>query len=117
MGATNFSDSAIGKFKHAREAYNELVEEAKYDSGHDAYNGTVSTTSGVKDLTSRAPKYGTKAFDKWEEKCLEDGTAEKWGSAIAVEIKGATFKKMKERRGYKGRKGIKAFYMFGWASC
>jgi hypothetical protein len=116
MGATSFGDTIIGRYKHAGEAYDELVEEALYEKGHDSYNGTISTTQGVIDKTNDAPRYGTKAFNVWEDKAFDNGICNKWGNAIAIEIKGATFKRMKERRGWKGKKGIKAFYMFGIAA-
>ena len=120
MGAHNFSNTFMGKAT-PREAYNELVEEAYYEDGHDAYNGTISTTEGCVDLTRKAPRYGTKAFNKFEDEVLENGDkygVEKWGNCGVVEISKNTalYKKMKERRGLKGRKGIRAYYFFGWAA-
>ena len=44
MGATTFGNLAVGRFKNASEAYDDLVSEALYESGHDSYNGTISTT-------------------------------------------------------------------------
>ena len=46
MGATDFGNLAVGRYKTASEAYNSLVEDALHDSGHDSYNGTISTTQG-----------------------------------------------------------------------
>jgi len=113
MGATNFGNLAVGRYKNASEAYNSLVEDALHDYGHDSYNGTISTTSGFK-MRDDNPRYGTKAFSKWEDNMLE--FAEKWGDCICIEITGAILKRMKESRGYKGKKGIKAFYFTGWAA-
>ena len=113
MGATTFGNLAVGRFKNASEAYDDLVSEALYESGHDSYNGTISTTSGFI-MRDDNPRYGTKAFDKWENKMLD--VAQKWGDCICIEIKGAILKRMKEARGYKGKKGIKAFYFIGWAA-
>ena len=56
MGATNFDNLAVGRYKNASDAYNDLVEDA-------------------------------------------------------------VLKRLKENRGYKGKKNIKAFYFFGLASC
>ena len=36
---------------------------------------------------------------------------------LCVEITGAVLKRLKENNGYKGKKNVKAFYFFGWASC
>ena len=118
MGATNFSHIQVGR-GGARELYREAVEEALYEDGHDPYNGTISTTRGFKNLTSTAPRFGTKAFNKWEDDVIENDKfgIEKWGPAACIEIKGASLKKLKERYGYKGKRGIKAFYFFGWAAC
>lgn len=112
MGAHNFSDSVIGKFD-ASGAYEQAVEDALYQYGHDPYNGTISTTNGFRLLTDH-PRVGTKAFYKWEEKML-DGMG-KWGPCCAVEIKGAALKRWKERAGLKGKRGIRGFYFFGWAA-
>ena len=114
MGATNFGNLAVGRYKNASQAYNDLVENAIYDYGHDPYNGTISTTNGFR-MHNDNPRYGTKAFGKWKNKMLD--VAEKWGDCICIEIKGAILKRIKENRGYKGKKGIKAFYFVGWASC
>jgi len=113
MGATNFGDLAVGRYKNASDAYLTLVEDALHDYGHDSYNGTISTTSGfiVRDDN---PRYGTKAFEKWEHKMLN--VAQKWEDCVCIEITGAVLKRMKENRGYKGKKGIKAFYFIGWAA-
>ena len=113
MGATNFGNLAFGKYKNASEAYDDLVSEALYESGHDSYNGTISTTEYFT-IRNDNPRYGTKAFDKWENKMLN--VAEKWGDCICIEITGAILKRMKENRGYKGKKGIRAYYFFGWAA-
>lgn len=43
MGATSFFMTA--KAKSVEEAFDELVEQAKYERGHDGYNGTISTCS------------------------------------------------------------------------
>jgi hypothetical protein len=48
MGASNFQDEAYGR--SAAEAYNRAVSDALHFSGHDPYNGTISTTSGVREI-------------------------------------------------------------------
>ena len=113
MGATNFGDLAVGRYKKASDAYNSLVEEAQYENGHDTDNGTISTTDGFR-LSNDNPRYGTKSFDKWEDKMIDN--MHKY-DCICVEITGAVLKRLKERNGYKGKKGIKAFYFIGWAAC
>jgi len=119
MGATNFSDIIMIK-GNQRDAYNSLVEEAHYEYGHDSYNGTISTTSGFRDITSEAPRYGTKAFEKFEDKVLENRMygISKWDDCACIEISKNTalYKKMKQRRGLQGRKGYRAFYFFGFAA-
>jgi len=112
MGACNFDNLVVVKGS-ARDAYSEAVEDAEYEDGHDPYNGTISTTDGFR-MRSDNPRYGTKAFQKWEEKLIDNMDKR---DCVCVEIKGAVAKRIKDRRGYKGRKGIGVFYFFGWASC
>jgi hypothetical protein len=50
MGAHNFYTVSHGST--INEAYRSAVDTAHYEYGHDAYNGTISTTSGVVDKTS-----------------------------------------------------------------
>lgn len=47
MGASNFDLIVYGK-KSMEEAYKEAYEEALYMDGHEPYNGTISTTNGVR---------------------------------------------------------------------
>jgi hypothetical protein len=113
MGATNFGDLAVGRYKNASDAYNDLVEDAEHEHGHDPYNGTISTTQGFETYQGN-PRYGTKSFDSWEDKITD--SINKY-DCCCVEITGAVLKRLKENRGYKGKKNIKAFYFFGLASC
>ena len=115
MGATNFDTLQVGRFKSAREAYRNAVEEANYEYGHDSYNGTISTTSGFRmiDVPGRKDPFRyVDDIDKWD-----DWGISKWEACGCIEIKGTRLKKLKERNGYKGKKGIRAFYFFGWAAC
>ena len=115
MGATNFKTTIIGKFKNEKEAYNAACEEAVSYYGHqEGYNGTISTTSGVK-LSSDAPKYGSFLFNEWEDAQLD--ILRKYGHCLAIEIKGSKFAAMKTNAGLKGKKGIKAYVFIGIASC
>jgi uridine phosphorylase len=113
MGACDFSTMQLGKFKTARIAYSNAVKEAEYDEGHDPYNGTISTCDGFYTRTDN-PRYGTAAFDKWESKMLDQIDKR---DCYCIEITGAVLKRMKERRGLKGKKGIRAYYFFGMAAC
>ena len=113
MGATTFGDLTVGRYKNASDAYNSLVEEAQHEYGHDPYNGTISTTDGFKTVNDN-PRYGTQSFSKWEDKMFDN--MDKY-DCLCVEITGAVLKRLKERNGYKGNKGIKAFYFIGWGSC
>ena len=113
MGATTFQLYTIGKYKDAKQAYNDLCEEALYEYGHDPYSGTIATTNGFHVVDSN-PRYDTKKFYKWEDDYIDK--LEKRECAC-VEITGANLKKMKDNSFYKGKKGVKAFYFFGWAAC
>ena len=113
MGACEFGRIQMVK-GGVREAYREANTEANEENGHqDGYSGDIQTTHGYKPANDH-PRFGTKAFDKWESELTHDMDK---GDCVVVEIKGATFNRMKERRGLKGRKGIRAFYFFGLGSC
>lgn len=111
MGAYNFSLIEYGK--DLTDAYNNAVDKALYQHGHDPYNGTISTCDKPRNVTWDAPRYGTKAFDKWLERQWD--VVPKW-QCRAVEITG---KRLKEYRKAKGleRKRIKVYFIFGWAGC
>ncbi len=113
MGAQVFEILTVGRFKSASEAYSYECEEAQYNYGHDPYNGTINTTDGCYRRTG-FPRYGTRKFDGWIGKEIDSMDKRE---CRFVELEGAALKKAKERRGYKGKKGIKAFYFYGWASC
>lgn len=50
MGAQSFT--VKGRGESAKEVFNDLVEEAISEYGHDSYNGTISTVLGFKDVTN-----------------------------------------------------------------
>lgn len=57
MGATWFKDVARGA--SLKDAYNSAVEDARQYAGHqDGYNGTISTTVGLVDLTDQFKRSG-----------------------------------------------------------
>ena len=114
MGATTFSNLEIVK-GNASDAYNQACDEMNDYNGHqEGYSGDIQTTDGFY-MARNAPRYGTKAFNNWEDKELDK--IDKWGSCCCVEITGANLKRLKERRGLKGKKGYRAFYFFGWGAC
>tara|TARA_R110000796_G_scaffold1673_6_gene6987 strand:- start:218 stop:556 length:339 start_codon:yes stop_codon:yes gene_type:complete len=112
MGATNFSNQVVIKGT-ARDAFREANEEANDYNGHqDGYSGDIQTANGFR-MRSEHPRYGTAAFDKWENKLLDDMDK---GECICVEILGAPLKRIKGAR-WKGKRGVKGYYFFGMARC
>ena len=85
MGATTFQTTRHGWTM--TEAYKTAVEDAVYERGSDAYNGTISTTSGVVDKTQlfKSSKLSIGEFiDKHIESCHKWGHA--WGVCIEEPI-------------------------------
>jgi hypothetical protein len=100
MGACSFSNQILIK-GNANDAYRRVNEEMNAENGHQqGYSGDIQTTDGFS-MARNAPRYGTKAFDKWEDKQDEEMCKR---DCLCVEITGASLKRLKERRGLKGRK-------------
>lgn len=114
MGACSFAVMQVGRYKDASEAYREACIEAEEYYGHqEGYNGTISTTHGCYPLRKKHPQFGSKKFYDF----INDETEEMAKRECKyIEVTGAALKRAKERSGYKGCKGIKAFYFFGWAA-
>lgn len=115
MGASTFYNIAIGRYNTPNEAFLELIDRARYEYGHGGYTGTIAE----KDSFRLVPV--AKRIDPFKlvEEYINDESgfwADKWGPAACVEIQNTYLQKLKERRGYKGKKGIKAYIFFGWAS-
>jgi phosphoribosylformylglycinamidine (FGAM) synthase PurS component len=75
MGACEFTESADAG--NVREAFEGLCEDARYEAGHDSYNGTISTCS----LGRCKMKFDTytKANEEKARKIIEkDGYGQKW---------------------------------------
>ena len=98
MGACDFSNLEVVK-GNSSDAYNSACEEMRDYNGHqEGYSGDIQTVDGFYEVKD-APRYGTKAFDKWENKQYDSiGKRE----CLCVEITGATLKSLKERKGLKG---------------
>ena len=82
MGATNFEIKRRGKT--LTNAYNDAVADAIYESGHDSYNGTISTTNGIVDKTASFKRSGL-TLEAYIEKYEDAGG--KWETAYGVCIK------------------------------
>ena len=112
MGACTFSNLVVAK-GNASVAYREICEEMNDYNGHqEGYSGDIQTTHGFR-MRSDNPRYGTKAFDQWEDKRLDKLNKR---DCECVEITGAVATRIKNKHGYKGRKGIRVFYFYGWAA-
>lgn len=118
MGADLHTDTIIGPFKSAIEAYNELVQNARHLYGHNPYNGTIATTRLTKVIdASNAPRPGTK---KWDALLTELWNSQSKRECTAVEIKpGKYFKTLKESKYGKGsrKRNIKAYKFIICAAC
>jgi len=81
MGAHTFSVHIDGDIT-AEEAYNIAVEDAIYEYGHDSYNGTISTTSGFKILSSKS--LSREEVKKRARQAFDNDEVEKWEAAGAI---------------------------------
>jgi hypothetical protein len=92
MGATEFT-TQVYRTTTMASAYRAAVEEATHEYGYDGYNGTISTTSGVRSVVNRPmTEQGAKLYAAVH----DDG--QKWESALGIPVaddKNFTFKKIK----------------------
>lgn len=104
MGACTFGVMGCPGEKDVAKAYKELVDQALYERGHDGYNGTISTTQGVKVV--QAKPVHRDQLNATEKPYLDgkDPEIEKWLKAGAIAVAGNdghTFHR---------------WYFFGWAA-
>ena len=81
MGATLIEVRSRGK--SMLDAYNNAVEDAVYENGNDSYNGTISTTNGVTDITKQYRASG-KNLNDYAEYLYENDKISKWGNALGI---------------------------------
>lgn len=79
MGACSFTTSAYGK--SMSEAYNNAVEDATHEYGNDAYNGTISTTRGCRDVTAEYKRSG-KSLNQYINDSIDNFN--KWGACGGI---------------------------------
>ena len=112
MGAVFIEDGGYGA--SMAEVYNKLCADALHYSGHDPYNGTISTSSGYIDMSRKfnallgdkrkTGKHIRTCYDKIYEEA-EDKT-QKWEDFWGVEIPNSKSKSKKRRK----------FMFMGWAA-
>lgn len=101
MGASEFTSSATGKT--AQEAFGKAIDEARYESGHGGYTGTIAEKSGFRMVV---PKEGEDPGDCID-RCFRDEShffQDKWGPAGCIDA------------GEGKEPGTRKFLFFGWAS-
>ena len=112
MGATNFEQIGFGKT--VEEAYRNACDEAVWYSGHDAYNGTISTTHGFIVIPQNGRKIRT-IIHKYMDDDTGNSPIEKWGRCGAIVLKGTLAKQYRERNNLQRKKGVVVLF-FGWAA-
>lgn len=112
MGSHTFQVTVGGKKMTPNEGYRELVEAAQHNHGHDAYNGSISTTSGFVMVDK-----GKKRLETVVRGVLDDEGSHirKWGPAGCIELSGEQLKRWKRQHGLE-RTRARAFLFFGWAA-
>lgn len=97
MGADEFTVGAKGKT--AKEAFNTAVSEARYESGHGGYSGTIAEKDSFVFLGTRPNKKEAYAYAQTLMEDIDSRIEDKWGPAGCVAVEGTDF-----------------FLFFGWAS-
>lgn len=76
MGAIDFQ--TYGRGKTMQQAFTEAYQRAEYEHGHDAYNGTISTTTLEKDATEDFKRSGLSLDEYVNKKLNEEEAVDKW---------------------------------------
>ena len=113
MGACTFGTTIGGKGVDAKQAYRLAVDQGEYAHGHDAYNGTISTTQGFVMIEPGKRRIENVADDICMGKIKS--AVEKWGPAGCIELKGKALTDWRARNNLKGTRA-RAFFFFGWAA-
>jgi hypothetical protein len=81
MGAVDFQTRTI-RAMSMNEAYREAVSEAEFESGHDPYNGTISTTTNFRDVTTMFKNSGQSLNEFIEANIEKVGKWNSWGICL-----------------------------------
>lgn len=133
MGASQFGNVGIGN--DAKDAFAELVQQARYEHGHGGYTGSIGekhsfelipVPSGIAALdfarwAKDSDPYGQVAKGVPPEHAAAVLRAarisdDKWGPAAAVEIKGDELAALRVKYPNRFPEGKRVFYFWGWAS-
>lgn len=108
MGACSFHTTSYGK--SISEAYSNAVADAVSEYGTDAYNGTISTTNGVRDMTSEFKRSG-KSLNEFINDNIDKFN--KWGACggICIEEPKTNTNKIKTSVEHKVSKGTKKWVL------
>jgi hypothetical protein len=108
MGACSFTTSSYGK--SMSEAYNNAVEDATHEYGNDAYNGTISTTRGCRDVTAEYKRSG-KSLNQYINDSIDNFN--KWSACggICVEEPKTNTNKVKSQVEHIVEKGTKKWVL------
>lgn len=85
MGACTFSFSK--RATSLNEAYKDSVDDAIEEYGNDSYNGTISTTTGIIDLTNEFKRSGKKINDFINDKLEDCAKRDCYGVCIENPVK------------------------------
>ena len=126
MGGCTFRNVGVSK-RGAKDAFDNLVNEAQYIYGHDGYTGTIAekrsfilidTPKTDCPFDHECPLLQVDPFD-YSDKLIDEGDArvnDKWGDAGCIELKGGHLNQVLEKRHLNPDEGWRAFIFFGWAS-
>lgn len=83
MGSTNF-DLEMVTDKNLEEVYREACEQARYEEGSDPYNGTISTTRGVRHHPEQTQPVSVSVAEQLSRQRLD--FLNKWGEAEGLPL-------------------------------
>jgi hypothetical protein len=117
MGATEFGKTVIGVYKDAYDAFYNEKQRSQWEHGHKGYTGTIAEKTSFR-MIECPPRKNPYKFAQDLIVNKDPRIDDKWGPAGCIEIKRSFLKKLKDKHPeLKGRRNVKAYIFFGWASC
>jgi hypothetical protein len=115
MGAQDFTQTICIR-GDVHKAIAKARDEARDENGHQqGYSGDIQTCDDVTILHCEFPQFETKKFIEWRDDRLDNMS--KWHAEIIEVVSNSAVKRVKNNHGYKGKRNVRVFHIWGIGGC